>query len=89
MASVTMIAAVAAGGAIGAVLRYGVSLSFGAGPFGIAGPLATLLVNIAGSGLMGCLAGGIATGIVLPRRMAGFFCRWLSWRADDVFQLCA
>ncbi len=28
MASATMIAAVAAGGAIGAVLRYGVSLSF-------------------------------------------------------------
>ena len=73
MASVTMIAAVAAGGAIGAVLRYWVSLSFGAGPFGIAGPLATLLVNIAGSGLMGCLAGGIATGIVLPEAWRGFF----------------
>ena len=37
MASATMIAAVAAGGAIGAVLRYGVSLSVGAGLFGIAG----------------------------------------------------
>ena len=35
MASATMIAAVAAGRAIGAVLRYGVSLSFGAGLFGI------------------------------------------------------
>ena len=66
MISATMIAAVATGGAIGAVLRYGVSLSFGAGLFGIVGPLATLLVNIAGSGLMGCLAGAIATGIVLP-----------------------
>ena len=66
MASATIIAAVAAGGAIGAVLRYGVSLSFGAGLFGIAGPLATLLVNIAGSGLMGCLAGAIAAGMVLP-----------------------
>ena len=37
MASATMIAAVAAGGAIGTVLRYGVSLSVGAGLFGIAG----------------------------------------------------
>ena len=37
MANATMIAAVAAGGAIGAVLRYGVSLSVGAGLFGIAG----------------------------------------------------
>ena len=34
MASATMIAAVAAGGAIGAVLRYGVSLNFGAGLLG-------------------------------------------------------
>ena len=37
MASATMIAAVAAGGAIGAVLRYGVSHSVGAGLFGITG----------------------------------------------------
>ena len=73
MESVTMIAAVAAGGAIGAVLRYWVSLSFGAGLFGIAGPLATLLVNIAGSGLMGCLAGAIAAGMVLPEAWRGFF----------------
>ena len=73
MASATMIAAVAAGGAIGAVLRYGVSLSFGAGLFGIAGPLATLLVNIAGSGLIGCLAGGVASGMVLPEAWRGFF----------------
>ena len=47
-----MIAAVAAGGAIGAVLRYGVSLSVGAGLFAIAGPLATLRVNIAGACVM-------------------------------------
>ena len=73
MASATMIAAVAAGGAIGAVLRYWVSLSFGTGLFGIAGPLATLLVNIAGSGLMGCLAGAIAAGMVLPEAWRGFF----------------
>ena len=73
MASATMIAAVAAGGAIGAVLRYGVSLGIGAGLFGIAGPLGTLLVNIAGSGLMGCLAGAIAAGLVLPEAWRGFF----------------
>jgi len=73
MASATMIAAVAVGGAIGAVLRYGVSLTVGAGIFGIAGPFATLLVNVAGSGLMGCLAGAIAAGIVLPEAWRGFF----------------
>jgi CrcB protein len=73
MASVTMIAAVAVGGAIGAVLRYLVSLSFSAGLSGIAGQLATLLVNIAGSGLMGCLAGMIASGMVLPEAWRGFF----------------
>jgi fluoride exporter len=54
-------------------LRYGVSLSFGTGLFGIAGPLATLLVNIARSGLMGCLAGAIASGMVLPETWRGFF----------------
>ena len=73
MDSATMIAAVAAGGGMGAVLRYGVNLSFGAGLFGIAGPLATLLVNIAGSGLMGCIAGAIAAGMVLPDAWRGFF----------------
>ena len=73
MASATMIVAVAVGGAIGAVLRYGVSLTVGAGIFGIVGPFATLLVNVAGSGLMGCLAGAIAAGIVLPEAWRGFF----------------
>ena len=73
MASATMIAAVAVGGAIGAVLRYGVSLSFGAGLCGIGAPLATLVVNIGGSGLMGCLAGAIAAGMVLPEAWRGFF----------------
>ena len=68
-----MIAAVAAGGAMGAVFRYGVSLSFGASLFSITGPLATLMVNIAGSGLMGCIAGAIAAGMVLPEALRGFF----------------
>ena len=73
MANTTMIAAVAAGGAIGAVLCYGVSLSVAASLFGTAGPLATLLVNIAGLVLMGCRAGKIATGMVLPEAWRGFF----------------
>ena len=73
MASATMIAAVAAGGVIGPILRYGVSLSSGTGLFGIAGRLATLLVNIARSGLMGSLAGAIAPGMVLPETWRGFF----------------
>jgi len=73
MASATMITAVAAGGAIGAVLRYGVSLSVGAGLFGIAGPLATVLVNIVYSGLMSCLAGAVAAGMVLLVAWQGFF----------------
>jgi fluoride ion exporter CrcB/FEX len=46
MASATMIAAVAVGGAIGAVLRYGVSLTVGAGIFGIAGPLQHCLLTL-------------------------------------------
>ena len=73
MANATMIAAVAAFGAIGSVLRFWDSLSVGAGLSGIAGPLATLLVKIAGSGLMGCLAGAIAASMVLPEAWRGFF----------------
>lgn len=70
--SVAIYAAVAAGGAIGAVIRYGSSLFFGAGIFGIPGPLATIIVNIVGSGLMGLLAGAIAAGLVLPEAWRGF-----------------
>jgi CrcB protein len=73
MANALMIAAVATGGAIGAVLRYTTSLVVGAGIFGMAGPLATLLVNIAGSAMMGGLAGLIAAGLVLPETWRGFF----------------
>lgn len=64
--NIAMFAAVAAGGAIGAMLRYTVWLVAGAGFFGITGPLATLLVNVLGSGLMGIIAGFAANGIVLP-----------------------
>ena len=73
MTNVTMIAAVAAGGAIGAVLRYTTSLVVGTGVFGIAGPLATLLVNVFGSAMMGGLAGLVTVGVVLPESWRGFF----------------
>ena len=69
------------------VLFCAMGLSFGTGLFGIRSH-GTLLVNISGSGLMGCLAGAIAAGMVLPEAWQ-VFCRWLAWCADDVFQLCA
>ena len=67
-----MVAAVGAGGALGAMTRYAVSQVVGAGLFGIAGPMATLIVNIAGSLIMGALAGGIAAGMILPEAWRGF-----------------
>ena len=70
--SLGMVAAVGAGGALGAVTRYAVAQFVGAGIFGIAGPLATLIVNIAGSMMMGALAGGMAAGMVLPNAWRGF-----------------
>ena len=72
MISFPMIAIVAGGGAIGAVLRYLVSLSVGAGVFGLPGPLATLMVNIAGSFVMGLVAGAVAAGVLLPEQWRGF-----------------
>ena len=72
MPSFMMLIVVAAGGAIGAVFRYLVSIWVGAGLFGISGPLATLAVNIAGCGLMGLLAGAIAGGMLLPEAWRGF-----------------
>ena len=71
MANATMIAAVAVNGPIGSVLCYGFSLSVGARLVGIAWPLATLLVNIAGSVLIGCLAGAVAAGMGLPQAWRG------------------
>ena len=70
--NIAMFAAVAAGGAIGAMVRYGVSLVAGAGFFGIAGPFATMLVNVLGCGLMGIIAGFVANGIVLPDAWRAF-----------------
>ncbi len=70
--SLGMVAAVGAGGALGAGTRYAVAQFVGAGIFGMAGPLATLIVNIAGSMMMGALAGGMAAGMVLPEAWRGF-----------------
>ena len=72
MPSLLMVLVVAAGGAIGAVIRYLVSLWVGTGIFGISGPLATLAVNIVGCGLMGLLAGAVAGGMLLPEAWRGF-----------------
>ena len=44
----------------------------GGGLFGIAGPMAKLLVNVAGSSLMGAIASGIAAGMSLPEAWRGF-----------------
>lgn len=67
-----MLAAVAAGGACGAVLRYLVAQIVGAGLFGVPGPMATLVVNVAGSAMMGIVAGLLAVGIALPDAWRGF-----------------
>lgn len=50
---------VGAGGAIGAMARYGVSLAVGRA-WGVGFPLATLLINIVGSLAMGLLVGWFA-----------------------------
>ena len=70
--SLGMFAAVAAGGALGAVTRYAVSLGVGAGLFGLQGPLATLAVNVAGSAIMGGFAGCVAAGLLVPETVRGF-----------------
>ena len=70
--SLAMFAAVGAGGALGAMSGYAVAQLVGGGLFGIAGPMATLVVNVAGSSLMGALAGGIAAGMALPEAWRGF-----------------
>ena len=67
-----MFAAVAAGGALGAMTRYAVSLAVGGGIFGVAGTLATLGVNVVGSAIMGGFAGVVAAGIVVPEMWRGF-----------------
>ena len=71
--SLVKYAAVVAGGALGAMLRYSVSLLTDAGFFGIDSPLATLSVNVVGSGVMGLLAGMVAVGLILPTAWRAFF----------------
>ena len=71
--SLGMYLAVATGGALGAMARYSVTLFIGGGIFGVAGPLATIMVNIAGSALMGVFAGAVAGGMVVPEAWRGFF----------------
>lgn len=70
--NVGMYLAVAAGGAIGAMLRYAVAQVTAVGMFGIAGPMATLAVNIAGSAIMGLVAGLAASGFILLEAWRGF-----------------
>ena len=70
--SLAMFMAVGAGGALGAISRYGVAQLVGGGLFGIAGPMATLVVNVAGSSLMGAIAGGIVACISLHEAWCGF-----------------
>lgn len=66
-----MFAAVAVGGTLGAMTRYAVSLAVGGGIFGIAGPLATLAVNVFGSAIMGGFAGAMAAGLEVPEMWRG------------------
>ena len=58
-----MFMAVVAGGALGAMSRYGEAQLVGRGLFGIVGPMATLVFNVVGNSLMGAITGGIAAGI--------------------------
>ena len=66
-----MLLSIALGGAIGAVSRYGVTMAI-TGIYG-AGfqPLATLLVNAVGSGLMGFCYGLLASGVGMSDPMRG------------------
>ena len=70
--NLAMFMAVGASGALGAMSRYGVAQLVGGGLFDLAGPMATIMVNVAGSSLMGVIAGGIAAGIFLLEAWRGF-----------------
>ena len=70
--SFAMFMAVGAGGALAAMSRYGMEQLVGDGLFGIAGPIATLVVNVVGNSLMVGVAGGIGAGISLPEAWRGF-----------------
>ena len=70
--SAGMFAAVAAGGALGAMVRYAVTLGVGPGVFGLPGPWSPLMVNVAGSAMMGVVAGLVAAGVAIPEAWRGF-----------------
>jgi len=70
--SLGMFAAVAAGGALGAMTRYGVSLAVAGGVTGVSGPIATIAVNVGGCAIMGVLAGAVAGGMAVPEIWRGF-----------------
>jgi fluoride exporter len=61
-----VLAAVAAGGAVGATTRYGLALAWPAPPGGL--PWATLVTNLAGCALLGALMQVITTRIA-PHRL--------------------
>lgn len=61
--------AVAAGGAIGALMRYGVNIAFAA-PSGF--PWATLLVNVSGSFAFGFLAAWLGERLPLATELRAF-----------------
>ena len=65
---------IAAGGALGALCRYGVTLWLGTGADGstpLQWPLATLAVNLAGCFLLALVATGASRGSVSPAVQAG------------------
>lgn len=72
MATMTMMLAVAADGAMGALLRYRASLVTGNGISVASGLLATLVVHVAGSAILDCVAGSVAAGMALPETWRGF-----------------
>lgn len=67
MARWDVLAVVAAGGALGAVARYGLGVAWPAAPGGF--PWATLLVNLAGCAALGVVVELLA-GLTAPHRLA-------------------
>jgi len=66
-----MLIAVALGGAVGAVLRYGIGLACLA-LWGTGFPIATMLVNIVGSFLMGVFASYLTLTGIATQEIRGF-----------------
>ena len=71
---------VAIGGALGAMLRYGISLAVTAPAVGLPAFIATLGVNVAGCAMMGIMAAALAqfphmSTALRPLIMVGFWAR--------------